>query len=110
MSDSILRTAAADAGGTNLEGAFFAIHSDATSASQVSNERLAPTYAAAASDEAALSAALSFTGPGGQAATHLGVWDTATAGTFRFSVPLSGDLAFNAAGEFDVTAATVTVS
>lgn len=110
MSDSLLRTAAANAGGTNLEGAYFAMHSDASSSSQVSTERLAPTYATAASDQAALSGALSFTGPGGQAVSHLGVWDAATNGSFRFSVPLSGDLAFNAAGEISLAAAPVTVS
>jgi hypothetical protein len=42
--------------------------------------------------------------------SHLGVWDAATDGNFRFAVALSGDLAFNAEGDLDLTAAPVTVT
>lgn len=110
MSDATLRNAAADAGALNLEGAWFAIQDGATSADQVSNERLQPAYDAAASSAAALTATLSFTGTPSAAVSHLGVWTASTAGTFRFAVALSGDLAFNAAGELNLTAAPVTVS
>lgn len=110
MSDVTLRNAAADAAGLDLEGAWFAIHNGATSGDQVSNERLQPTYDPAASSIAALAATLSFTGTGSQAVSHLGVWDAQTAGTFRFAVALSGDLAFNANGDLDLTAASITVS
>lgn len=112
MSDATLRTAAADAGGTNLEGAFFAMQNGATSADQVSTQRLAPTYSAGAASVAALASTLAFTGPASAAVSHVGVWSAATAGTFRFAVPLAGgsDLAFNAAGEYNLTAANVTVS
>lgn len=112
MSDDTLRVAAADGAATDLEtGAWYAIHSDATAGTQVSNERIQPTYnAASGTGVAALTATLSFTGPASQAATHLGVWDAVSTGNFRFSVPLSGDLAFNAAGELQLTAANVTVA
>lgn len=110
MSDAALRTAAADAAGTNLEGAFFALHSSAASTSQVSNERLAPTYNPGSASQATLAAALAFTGAASAAVSHLGVWDAATAGNFRFSVALSGDLAFNAAGDINLTAAPITVA
>lgn len=52
-------------------------------------------------------APLAFTGTGSQTVSHLGVWDALTAGNFRFAVPLTGDLAFNAAGDLNLTAADV---
>lgn len=99
MSDVTLRNAAADGAATDLEtAAWYAIHNGDTSADQVSNERIQPTYDPAAGSVAALASTLAFTGTGSQAVTHLGVWDAVTAGTFRFAVALTGDLAFNAAG------------
>lgn len=44
--DTAFLNASADGGATNLEGAFYAIHNGATSADQVSNERVAPVYGA----------------------------------------------------------------
>lgn len=108
MSDATLRTVAADAAAVNLEGAWFAIGSDATT--QVSNERLQPAYDAAAAGTAALSATLSFTGTGEQAVSHLLVYTLETGGSLRFARPLSGDLAFNAAGDLNLTAAPVVVT
>lgn len=107
MSDTTLRTAAADAAGTHLETRFFAIGNAGT---QVSNERLQPTYSPGASDVAALASGLSFTGPASQAVTHLQVYAAGTGGTPLFERPLSGDLSFNAAGELNLTAANVTVT
>jgi hypothetical protein len=108
--DATLLNAAADAAATNLEGAWFAIQDGATSADQVSTQRLQPAYGAAAGGVAALSATLSFTGPGSAPVSHLGVWTLATGGSFRFAVALAGDLAFNAAGDLDLTAAPVTLT
>ncbi|PXY33566.1 hypothetical protein BAY59_10820 [Prauserella coralliicola] len=110
MSDETLRNAAADAGAVNLEGAWFAIHDGATALDQVSSERLQPAYDVAVGSEAALTAPLPFTGPASAAASHLGVWDAQTNGNLRFVRPLSGDLAFNAAGELTLAAAPVTVA
>lgn len=110
MADVTARDAAADGAATNLTGAWYALHNGGTDADQVSNERLAPAYDPATGGVAALSAPLSFTGPGSQAVSHLGVWTASTGGTFRFAVALAGDLAFNAAGDLDVTAAPVTVT
>jgi hypothetical protein len=112
MSDPTLRNAAADGAAVNLEAAFFSIHNGATSGDQVSDQRLAPDYAAASGSVAALVSTLSFTGTGSAAVSHLGVWTTIgpTGGTFRFAVLLSGDPTFNAAGELDLTAAPITVS
>lgn len=106
--DTAFLNASADGGATNLEGAFYAIHNGATSADQVSNERVAPVYGAPAGGVASLTnAPLAFTGTGSQTVSHLGVWDALTAGNFRFAVPLTGDLAFNAAGDLNLTAADV---
>jgi len=108
MSDSALRTAAADAGGTNLEtSGWYAL---GNAGSQVSTQRLQPTYGAAANGVADITSVLSFTGAASAAVSHLQCWSASTGGTLRFERPLSGDLAFNAAGEFDVTSVTVTVS
>jgi hypothetical protein len=112
MSDPILRNAAADAAAASLEGAFFAIQDGDTNADQTSDQRLAPDYNTASGGVAALNATLSFTGPSSEAVSHLGVWDTIgpTGGNLRFAVDLVGDLAYNAAGEIELTAAPITVT
>lgn len=64
----------------------------------------------AASGVAAAPSTLSFTGPASGAATHFGYWTALTGGTFKGGGALTGDQAFNAAGAYDVTAATVTAT
>lgn len=110
MSDTALLNSAADGAGADLEGAFFAIHDGALSTDEVSNDRVAPTYDPSSGGIASLNATLSFTGTGSATVSHLGVWDALTGGNFRFSVALSGDLAFNANGDLDLTAADITVT
>lgn len=108
-----LTTAVLDAGvdGSAAIIGWAAIHSDATSGSQTSNQRLAISWGSSSSAEATSGAApLEFTGTGGAAATHLGVWSAETDGTFRGAVALSGDQTFNAAGQYNVTAVTLTGS
>lgn len=88
-----------------------AIHSDATSGSQTSNERLAISWDPSSGATATSGAVpLEFTGTGGAAATHFAVWSAESGGTFRGAVALSGDQAFNAAGQYNVTAVTLTGS
>lgn len=66
--------------------------------------RQACAFNAAAGGARALSANVPFTGTPGQAVTHVGIW--LNAGTvFKGSQALTGDAAFNAAGEYTVTAA-----
>ena len=108
--DTLTKNAAADGAGNHLETRWYAIHNGATSGDQVSTQRLQPTYDPAAAGVASLNAALAFTGTGSQAVSHLGVWDASTAGTFLFATPLSGDLAFNAAGDLNLTGADITVA
>lgn len=88
---------------------FGAIHSAATSGSQVSNERIAIGWDPAVGVVAASGdVPLAFTGTPGGPATHFGLWSASTAGTFRGAVPLSGDQTFNAGGAYNVTAVTLT--
>lgn len=53
---------------------------------------------------------LAYTGTPGAGATHGLYFSAATAGTFYGSQALTGDATFNAAGEYEVTAATITGS
>lgn len=108
MSDAALRNAAADGAGTDLEGRFFALGSDAST--QNSNERLAPTYDSAASGAADLAATLSFTGTGSASVSHLLVFAANSGGSVQFAVSLSGDLAYNSNGDLNLTSAEVTVA
>lgn len=57
-----------------------------------------------------LTGTLTFAGPASSAVTHIGFWSAVTAGTFRGAKALTGDQTFNAAGEYEVTAVTVTGS
>ena len=67
--------------------------------------RQTPSWNAAGGDgEADLSATVSFSGPASQAVTHASFWDGAT---FMGAFALTGDLAFNAAGELNLTDATL---
>ena len=53
---------------------------------------------------------LAFTGTPSAAATHLLLFSASTAGTFYGFDALTGDQAYNAAGAYEVTAATVTAT
>lgn len=63
---------------------------------------------AASGGTISLSSAVSFTGGAASGAcTHYGLWDSAGT-TFYGSGILSGDQAFNAAGEYDIDTLTIT--
>lgn len=67
--------------------------------------RQVPSWNAAGGDGTAdLTTTLAFSGPASQAVTHYGCWAGAT---FRGGFPLTGDLAFNASGELNVTEITI---
>lgn len=111
MSDPALRNTAADAAATDLDtNTWYAIHDGTAEGDEVSTSRIQPTYDPASGGTAALNATLSFTGPASGSALHLGVWDASTAGNLRFTVPLSGDTAFNSNGDLNLTAAPVEVT
>jgi hypothetical protein len=66
-------------------------------------------FNAASGAVAALPSTVSFTGPAAQAITHVGFWTSGGAAWLGSVVP-TGDLAFNASGDLDVTAATITAA
>lgn len=75
-------------------------------------DREAITWTAADSDGSfGLSAALDFTGGAAAGPVYsVTLWSAATNGTFYGEFPLTGDTAFNAAGNYSVTAIDVTGS
>jgi hypothetical protein len=70
--------------------------------------RIAAVWDPATGAIGALDAALNFSGPANGAATHIGFWSAISAGTWRGGEALTGDQTFNAAGDYTVTAVTVT--
>lgn len=109
LNDALLNIAANAMG---VAAAFASIHTAAPNASG-SNESTAARkvidWSAAAAGDLALDAPLAFTGgAAGGPATHIGFWSLATGGVFYGFFPLTGDLTFNAAGEYTVSAVALT--
>lgn len=108
LGEAILNGAA---NGAAAQVAFGAIHSSDSAGSQTSNQRLAVVFDPATGGVAALDGTpLNFTGTPGAAATHFGIWSAASGGTHRGSVLMTGDTTFNAAGQYQVTAGTMTAT
>jgi hypothetical protein len=108
-----LQTAVLDAAndGATAIMAWAAIHSDGTSGTQTSNERIAISWGASAAAVATSGGVpLAFTGAANADASHLGVWSLQAGGTFRGAAALTGDQTFNSAGEYNVTAITLTAT
>lgn len=96
--------------------AFASLHSAAPNASG-SNEVTGGGYARqpvvwnpATGAVAAANGTLSFTGPPGSPATHVGLWSALSGGTWFGGEALTGDQTFNSQGQYDVTALTVTAT
>lgn len=71
--------------------------------------RIAAVWAVDADGDLTLSSAAPFTGAAATTAvTWVGLWSALTGGTFRGGFQLTGDLTTNAAGEYTVTALTIT--
>lgn len=110
LTDAVLNGAAD--GATALLG-FASLHTadpEPAGANEVTGggyARQAITWDPATGSIAGINATLSFTGPASSACTHLGLWTALTGGTYRGSSALTGDQAFNASGEYNVTAITV---
>ena len=113
-----LQTAALNEGADGVAGAaaFASLHTanpDPAGGSEVVGggyARQAITWDPATGGIAALNGVLAFSGPAGGAATHLGIWSLASGGTYYGSAALTGDQTFNAAGEYNVTAANITAT
>ncbi len=70
--------------------------------------RLAVTWDPATGRVAALNGTLEFSGPASASVSHIGLWSAVSGGTFRGGDALTGDTAFNASGEYNVTSITLT--
>lgn len=81
-----------------------------TAGDQTSNERRQLTMNAATGVLTATNVPLTYTGTALAGATHGLYFSAAVAGTFYGFEETSGDQAFNAAGEYEITAATITGS
>jgi hypothetical protein len=67
------------------------------------------TWVTAANGDMIVTADASFTGgTASGACTHVGLWSALTSGTFYGYFALTGDQAFNAAGEYVLTGLTIT--
>lgn len=84
---------------------------DATGSNQSAAARQPASWDTAANGDMILTTDEAFTGGAASGAcTHVGLWSALTAGTFYGYFALTGDQTFNAAGEYTLTAITVTGS
>jgi hypothetical protein len=97
---------------------YAAIGSSTTSGSQTStgpaSGRIACTLGAASNASPSVitvtNVPMSFTGAAAAGATNVLFFSAASAGTFYGFQALTGDAAFNAAGQYDITALTITTT
>jgi hypothetical protein len=89
---------------------YVAIGDGATSADQTSNERVQLTSSVAGGVITATGVPYAFTGTALAGATHALLFSASTAGTFYGAEALTGDQAFNASGDYSLTALTITGS
>jgi hypothetical protein len=94
----------------NEAALYVAIGRGATSADQSSTARHQLTSSVAGGVITATGVPYAFTGTPGDGATHALIFSAATAGTFLGAEALTGDQAFNAAGDYNLTALTITGS
>ena len=87
-----------------------AIGSGATSGDQTSSARVQLASSVASGVITATGVPYAFTGSAGAGATHALFFSASTAGTFYGFDALSGDQSFNAAGQYNLTALTITGS
>lgn len=84
-----------------------------TGANEVSGggyARQAVTWAAASGGSRSATATLSFSAAGSTAAGFCGLWTALTGGTWYGGNANTGDTAFNAAGDYDLTSLSVAVA
>ncbi|MEM9134286.1 MAG: hypothetical protein AAGE88_18200 [Actinomycetota bacterium] len=95
---------------------FASLHSAAagtTGANEISGggyARQPVVWDAATGAIASLNGTESFSGPASQAVAEVGLFDALTGGNFIGSGAITGDAAFNAAGQYDITDITITAS
>ncbi len=111
-----VQTAALNEAADGVAGvaAFASLHSAAAGAggaNETTAARIAITWNPATGGIATEDDTLAFTGGAASGAVaELGIWSAITGGTFYGSGPVTGDAAFNAAGEYNITAITITAT
>lgn len=109
LNDTILNIGNAAMQTAMTHAAIHTAQPDATGSNASAAARQAITWVTAANGDMIATVDLAFTGGAASgAATHVGFWSALTAGTFYGWLPLTGDQTFNAAGEYTVTAITIT--
>jgi hypothetical protein len=89
---------------------YVAIGNGTGSGNQTSNERHLLTSSVAGGVITATGVPYAFTGTPAAGATNALLYSAASAGTFYGNEPLTGDQAFNANGDYSLTALTITGS
>lgn len=89
---------------------YVALGNGATSTDEVSSARVAAILDASAGVLTVTNVPLAFSGTPSASVTHLLLFSAETDGTFYGSQAVTGDATFNASGDYNVTALTITGS
>jgi len=110
LNDTILNIGNAAMQAVATHAGLFTAEPNATGTTNVAaSGRQAITWVTAANGDLVVTVDMAFTGGGASGAcTHVGLWSASTSGTFYGYFALTGDQTFNAAGEYTVTAITIT--
>lgn len=112
LNDDLLNIGATAMQNAATHAALYTAEPNAAGTTNVaSSARQAITWITAANGDMVVTADAAFTGGAASGAcTHVGLWSALTNGTFYGYFALTGDQAFNAAGEYTLTGITVTGS
>lgn len=109
LNDTILNVGNASAQASMTHAQIHTAQPSVAGSNEAASARLPITWVTAANGDLIVTADLLFTGGAASGpATHIGFWSALTAGTFYGWLPLTGDQAFNAAGEYTCTGITIT--
>lgn len=108
VNDALLNIGAAAMQGAAAYASLHTAQPDASGSNESAAARQAITWETAASGDMVVLDDIAFTGGAASGAcTHIGFWSASTAGTFYGWLALTGDQAFNAAGEYTVTGVSI---
>jgi hypothetical protein len=110
LNDTLLNIGAAAMQAAATHAGLFTAEPNATGTTNTTTAARQPiTWITAANGDMVVTADAAFTGGAASGAcTWVGLWSAVTSGTFYGGFALTGDQAFNAAGEYTLTGITVT--
>lgn len=109
LNDTILNIGNTAMQAAMTHGAIHTATPNASGSNASTAGRQSLTWVTAANGDLVLTADANFTGGAASGpALYLGFWSASTSGTFYGYLPLTGDVAFNAAGEYTLTGITIT--